>query len=140
MQDPIDEDPTPPSPNTTMTVSGLGVEFDFDYDDIRQLDFGTLIEFVWWPTPTTPLSLGTITTDVSESGESFFPSQTIGGSHVPASQSSLMPHDEDILSIQISLDGSIWLQVTPVDEAGDGVDLVWHPNGQFTVFGLRRPV
>ena len=139
MKDPIEHDP-PPSPNATMTISGVGIEFDFSFENIAQLPFGTLIEFVWWPTATTPLSLGKITTDVNEVPESFFPAQLIGGSNVPPSQSSLMPHDGDILSIQISFDGSTWLQVTPVDISGDGVDLVWHPSGFFYLYGLRRPV
>ncbi len=123
-----------------MTINGVNVTFDYTYNDTHPLTVGAMVEFIYWPTPTLPVRLGGTTAEEGQDG-TILPNTIIGGDNVVPSLRGYIPPIGTVISTQISFDyGETWLQVYPIDSNENSIDLAWHPNTTFTIYGFRRPV
>ncbi len=132
---PLQDNSLPPEeepPVNFMTVRGEGVDFDFDQNTIGLLPVGTVVEFVFWYSPPVAVKLG----DVTVSPNGVIPLTAIG-TNVESSLLEFMPVLNDVLNVQLTLDGTNWIQVTATDIDDNSV-MQWIPETCFQIKKLRR--
>lgn len=122
-----------------MTFAAVsGVSFDFDENTFGPLPAGAQVECVFWKQTDLPVKLCHVVVGAGP----LIPSTLIGENFVEANDPTLLeflPAQGDQIKIQLSLDGTNWIQVKPVD-IFNRTTMLWAPGYFFAVKHLRRAI